>query len=100
MSDADDRNSLDPLIHEHSRLLIVAVLNECDAADFNFLLTTTKLSRGNLSAHMARLVEARYVEEKKDFVNRRPHTEYRLAAKGRKSFAHYRKAWRRLVGPI
>ena len=30
--------TLDPLIHEASRLVIVSVLAECDVADFNFLL--------------------------------------------------------------
>ena len=54
---------LDPLIHEVARLVIVSVLNECESADFNFLLGTTGLTRGNLSAHMAKLVAAGYVEE-------------------------------------
>ena len=61
-------NGLDPLIHEAARLQIVAVLNECDLADFNFLLGTTRLTRGNLSTHMLKLVTAGYVEEQKGFV--------------------------------
>ena len=43
---------LDPLIHEASRLMIVSVLNECESADFNFLLGATRLTRGNLSAEL------------------------------------------------
>lgn len=91
-------DSLDALIHESSRLVIVSVLNECQVADFNFLLGTTGLTRGNLSVHMSRLVAAGYVEETKEFVDRKPHTEYRLTAAGRGAFARYRKAWRQLTG--
>jgi DNA-binding HxlR family transcriptional regulator len=90
--------SLDPLIHEAARLTIVSVLAECDVADFNFLLATTQLTRGNLSTHMARLVTAGYVEETKEFVDRKPHTEYRLTAAGRAAFTRYKAAWRRLAG--
>lgn len=88
---------LDPLIHESSRLVIVSVLAECDVADFNFLLDTTGLTRGNLSTHMARLVAAGYVEETKEFVDRKPHTEYRLSPAGRAAYKRYREAWRRLT---
>ena len=88
---------LDPLIHEGSRLMIVSVLAECDVADFNFLLGTTGLTRGNLSTHVARLVAAGYVAETKEFIDRKPHTEYRLTSAGRAAFKRYRNAWRRLT---
>ena len=90
--------ALDAMIHEAARLAIVAVLAECDAADFNFLLATTELTRGNLSAHMKRLVDAGYVEERKEFLDRKPHTEYRLTRTGRRAFRAYKKAWRQLTG--
>ena len=88
---------LDPLIHEASRLILVAVLNECESADFNFLLGTTGLTRGNLSTHMARLVSAGYVEETKQFVNRKALTQYRLGQTGRDAYAKYRADWIRLT---
>ncbi|QVL33751.1 transcriptional regulator [Telmatocola sphagniphila] len=88
---------LDPLIHEVARLVIVSVLNECGAASFNFLLGTTGLTRGNLSAHMIRLVTAGYVEEKKQIRDRKMLTEYSLSSVGRKAFADYRREWTRLT---
>jgi len=94
---APSNPTLDPLIHEASRLVIVSVLAECDAADFNFLLGTTSLTRGNLSTHMARLVAAGYVRETKEFIDRKPHTEYRLTSAGRAAFKRYVTAWRRLT---
>jgi DNA-binding MarR family transcriptional regulator len=84
---------LDHLIHEASRLLIVSVLNECESADFNFLLGTTGLTRGNLSTHMAKLVAAGYVEETKQIVNRKQLTQYRLSTGGRKAYKNYRADW-------
>ncbi len=84
---------LDPLVHEASRLIIVSVLNECAAADFNFLLGTTGLTRGNLSAHMAKLVAAGYVEETKQFVNRKQLTQYCLSPAGRDAYTKYRADW-------
>jgi hypothetical protein len=84
---------LDPLIHETSRLVIFSVLNECESADFNFLLGTTGLTRGNLSTHIAKLVAASYVEETKQFVNRKQLTQYRLSTVGRDAYKKYRADW-------
>lgn len=90
--------TLDPLIHESNRLKIISGLVECEVADFGFLVNAAALTRGNLSSHMAKLVQAGYIDEKKDFVDRKPHTEYRLTAKGRDAYAKYRKQWRSITG--
>ena len=90
--------NLDPLIHEGNRLKIMSVLVECELADFGFILNATALTRGNLSSHMAKLVQAGYVNEKKDFVERKPHTEYRLMPEGRDAYAKYRKQWHSITG--
>src|SRR5262249_29216028 len=81
---------LDPLIHEAARLVVVSVLQECDVANFNFLLATTGLTRGNLSTHMRKLVEAGYVAETKEIIDRKLRTEYRLTKAGRQAFMKYR----------
>jgi DNA-binding MarR family transcriptional regulator len=88
---------LDPLIHEASRLVIVSVLNACESADFNFLLGTTGLTRGNLSTHMAKLVFAGYVDENKQFVNRKQLTQYHLTPTGRAAYTKYRADWTSLT---
>jgi DNA-binding MarR family transcriptional regulator len=91
--------TLDPLIHEAARLAIVAVLNECGTASFGFVLGATGLTRGNLSAHAAKLVSGGYVYESKRIVDRKPVTEYRLTDAGRAAFDRYREAWARLTTP-
>ncbi|HEY1064669.1 MAG TPA: transcriptional regulator [Pirellulales bacterium] len=89
---------LDPLIHEASRLVIVAVLSECESADFNFLLGATSLTRGNLSTHMAKLLAAGYASETKQFIDRKQNTQYRLTDAGRTAYIRYRQAWHALTG--
>ena len=90
-------STLDPLIHEPARLATMAALHECTVASFNFLLAATALSRGNFSTHMRKLVEAGYVDETKEILDRKPHTEYRLTKRGRQAYQEYRAAWRALT---
>ncbi|MFC1587655.1 transcriptional regulator [Planctomycetota bacterium] len=90
--------ALDHIIHEASRLTLVAVLKECKMVDFNFLLSATGMSRGNLSTHMSKLVDARYVKETKEFVNRKPHTTYELSPAGTAAYKKYLKDWKHLTG--
>jgi len=80
---------LDRVIHEPARLRILMILSGVDTADFNFLLSTLGLSKGNLSAHADRLESAAYVEVLKSFNGKIPHTEYRLTKAGRKALAGY-----------
>jgi len=88
---------LDPVIHEAARLAIVSVLAECGSASFTFVLGATGLTRGNLSAHAARLVAAGYVDETKRIIDRKLLTEYKLTTEGRKAFDCYRGEWIRLT---
>lgn len=89
---------LDRTIHEPARLVLVALLAEVKRADFLWLLRSAGLTRGNLSSHMSRLEEARYVEVEKRFVDRKPQTLYRLTDEGRRAWDAYRKTMRRILG--
>jgi len=82
-------NDLDRTIHEPARLRIVTILSGVDAADFNFLLETLGLTKGNLSSHMDRLEKAGYVEIIKSFKGKIPHTQFRLTQAGRDALAEY-----------
>ena len=59
---------LDRLIHEPSRLTLVAELFVVDEADFDYVSRRTGLTAGNISSHMSRLedVKVNYIA-----VNRR-----------------------------
>ncbi len=82
---------VDKLIHEPGRLAVISFLAVVKEADFLFLMNQTGLTRGNLSAHMAKLEKGGYVEVEKAFVEKTPRTTYRLTAEGRRRFEEYRR---------
>ena len=82
---------LDRLIHEPARLLIVTILASVASADFLFLQRETGLTKGNLSAHLSKLEEARYVKIEKTFKGKLPLTVCKLTAVGQKALTQYRQ---------
>ncbi len=83
--------NIDPLIHEPSRLMIMMQLYVVQSADFLFLQRQTRMTPGNLSAHLRKLEDAGYVEITKEFIERKPHTALALTKKGRNAFKQYRR---------
>ena len=88
---ASPLDDVDRLIHEPSRLKIIALLYVLESADFTFLMNQTDMTWGNLSSHMTKLEEAGYLEVKKTFKGRRPNTMLKLTEKGRQAFQTYRQ---------
>ncbi|APU14035.1 MULTISPECIES: transcriptional regulator [Actinoalloteichus] len=84
---------LDRLLHEPARLAIATALSACAAADFRYLQRLTGLSKGNLSAHLAKLEAAGVVEIDKRFLGKKAHTSARLTETGLDAVTEY---WRRL----
>jgi DNA-binding MarR family transcriptional regulator len=82
---------LDRMIHEPVRLRIMAMLGGVDTVDFNFLVSTLGLSKGNLSSHIEKLESAGYVQVTKGFNGKMTHTQYALTAKGRKALDNHWK---------
>jgi DNA-binding HxlR family transcriptional regulator len=80
---------LDALIHHRIRLGILSALAGVDSLSFNALKALLKTSDGNLSVHARRLEDAGYVRCTKSFAQRRPRTEYALAADGRRALQRY-----------
>ena len=80
---------LDSLIHHRMRLGIVSALAANESLSFNELKGLMQTTDGNLSVHARKLEEADYITCVKSFEGRRPHTEYRLAAAGRRALERY-----------
>jgi len=80
---------IDKLIHEPSRLMILATLHVVESADFLFVERQTGLTRGNLSAHMSKLEAAGYIEITKEFVDKIPRTLLRITPGGRTALLDY-----------
>ena len=80
---------IDKIIHEPARLRIMMILAGLEQADFNFLLKTLSLTRGNLSRHVEKLESAAYLKVKKSFNGKIPNTSYQVTRKGSKALAQY-----------
>jgi DNA-binding MarR family transcriptional regulator len=88
---------VDRLIHEPARLLIMTNLYTVEKADFLYLLNDTGLTKGNLSAHLAKLEEAGYVQIEKTFRGKTPLTLLSLTPAGRHAFETYREQLKKIV---
>jgi DNA-binding MarR family transcriptional regulator len=80
---------IDKIIHEPARLRIMMILTGLEQADFNFLLKTLNLTRGNLSRHVEKLESAAYLNVKKSFNGKIPNTSYQVTQKGSKALTQY-----------
>ena len=89
--------SIDRLIHEPSRLTIMAHLYVVENADFLFLVKQTGMTWGNLSVHISKLEAAGYLKVKKEFLGKKPHTVVSLSKQGRKAFEAYRKGMKEVL---
>lgn len=85
-------SELDAAVHQPVRLRMMMVLSGVASVDFEFLLNTLGLTKGNLSSHMAKLEDAGYVRVTKTFRGKLPHTSYAMTAKGKKALAKYWEA--------
>jgi DNA-binding HxlR family transcriptional regulator len=79
----------DRLIYERVRLGIMSALAMNERLTFNELKSLFDVSDGNLSAHARKLEEAGYVVCTKSFEARRPKSEYRITAVGKKALLRY-----------
>ena len=96
-SEYHDIASLDRLVHEPARLVILALLYPAESADFLYLLRQSGVTKGNLSSHLGKLEQAGYVEVIKGYNGKVPHTTLRLTGAGRTAYREYRDQMKRAV---
>jgi DNA-binding MarR family transcriptional regulator len=88
---------LDPLLHQETRLRIVAALHRNGEASFATLAGQLKLTPGNLGSHAKRLEDAGYVFQRHAITPTGIELRYRLTAQGTAAFLSYLDALRELV---
>jgi DNA-binding transcriptional ArsR family regulator len=93
-----DLSSLDRLIHEPARLMIMTVLFAVKESDFVYLQRECGLTQGNLSSHLSKLEEAGYITIMKTFQGKYPLTVGTLTKKGRAAFESYSDKMRFVTG--
>ena len=82
-------NSINRVVHEPVRLAILKILTSAKEVDFNFLLTTLGVTKGNLATHINKLESTGFIEVKKQFRGKIPHTSYHVTRTGRNQFQKY-----------
>ena len=81
---------LDRVLHEKARLGILTSLADYhEGLGFGELRDLCGLTDGNLSRHIQILEEAGLIDVTKGFEGRRPHTNCKLTAEGRRRFNDY-----------
>lgn len=89
-----DAPALDPVIHQPTRLRIMAALYRNRQASFTGLRDGLELTDGNLATHATRLQEAGYVEVRRVLVDLSFEVRYRITPKGSEAFRAYAAALR------
>ena len=82
---------LNTVIHSRVRLAIMILLLQSETANFTYLKKEIDVSDGNLSTHLKKLEEAKYIKIQKRFENRKPKTTISLTEKGRNALDEYTK---------
>ncbi len=80
---------LDNIIHSRIRLAIMALLVSVESANFVFIREKVNVSDGNLSVHIRKLEDVKYVSSTKKFIDRKPVTTFRITSLGQKAFKEY-----------
>ena len=90
-------NNINRVVHEPVRLAILKILTSAKEVDFNFLLTTLGVTKGNLATHINKLETTGFIEVKKEFRGKMPHTSYKVTRTGRRQFQKYWENMRELA---
>jgi DNA-binding HxlR family transcriptional regulator len=80
------------------RLGIMSALFVNEYMDFNSLKELLDVTDGNLASHLKSLERVKYIEVKKEFIDRKPNTKYLATEEGRVAFKKHVLAIEKLLG--
>jgi DNA-binding HxlR family transcriptional regulator len=89
--------NLNKHLESRVRLGVMSVLMVNEWADFSTLKDNLSVTDGNLASHIKALENEKYIEVKKQFLNKKPNTSYRATQKGKKSFLDHLNALEKLI---
>jgi DNA-binding MarR family transcriptional regulator len=81
--------ALDPVIHQATRLRILAALYKNRESSFTDLRNGLDLTDGNLASHAERLQEAGYLDARRALAGLSFEVRYRITAAGSEAFRAY-----------
>ena len=80
---------LNPLLHSQLRPAVMSILMNVDEADFVYIKNVTNSTAWNLSAQIEKLRLSGYIDVKKSFQGKKPHTSCRITPLGKEEFFIY-----------
>ncbi len=80
------------------RLGIMSALVVNDSLDFNTLKNLLEVTDGNLASHLKTLEKRKYISVKKEFIERKPNTQYSVTKSGKEAFVKHIRAIEQLLG--
>jgi DNA-binding HxlR family transcriptional regulator len=81
------------------RLGIMSILSVNESVDFNTMKELLELTDGNLASHLRALENAEYIQVTKQFIGRKPNTQYQITELGRNDFKEHLDALEKLIKP-
>lgn len=88
---------LDPVLEHRARLAIAVLLARHGEISFASFKQQLDMSDGNLGAQLRKLEDAGYISLRRDFVERKPVTWYRLTKDGRKALDRHLRALQAVI---
>lgn len=88
---------LDKAFENRTRLGIMSALGVNDYLDFNALKELLGLTDGNLASHLKSLEKSKYITFEKEFLDRKPKTNYAATTKGKSAFKKHINAIEQLL---
>lgn len=79
------------------RLGMMSVLMVNENADFNTLKELLGVTDGNLASHIKALEQENYIHIEKQFIAKKPNTQYSITPEGRKAFQQHIEALEKLI---
>lgn len=89
--------NLNKVFDSRIRLGIMSILSVNESADFNTMKNLMELTDGNLASHLKALEGIGYIQSHKQFIGRKPNTQYAITEEGRERFKEHLNALESLV---
>lgn len=90
-------NNINKVFDHRIRLGIMSVLMVNEYADFKMLKELLEVTDGNLASHIKALEKAAYINVEKQFIGRKPNTQYSATKLGRQAFKKHINALEKLI---
>ncbi len=89
--------NLNKAFESRIRLGIMSILMVNESADFSTIKALLDVTDGNLASHIKALEGMEYIISNKQFINRKPNTNYSITNLGRESFQEHLNALEKLI---